>query len=253
MQVARLEEQDTAEAETKPTTIATSSRLFNEIFFMVLELGLQSNENAVHLRLYLIIGTSFCYLCFMYAALLKEKFPHDEANGLYVFPHLPGARLGRALVRNTRIASPNDIVALYLDSSVFGTYMVAFTADRCYHDAGDFLLEDLRDVKAEDDTLTATVNQKGNPVRHQIKTRTARSADVLRQVMEDIVNYNPKAAALLKDSEAQYAAFRPEEVQWLQLRDEVLRTIDLLYDRYNEGKLSLVEYEEKKAELLARL
>jgi hypothetical protein len=39
----------------------------------------------------------------------------------------------------------------------------------------------------------------------------------------------------------------------LLLRDEVMRTIDMLHERFQDGKLSLIQYEEKKTELLARL
>ena len=42
-------------------------------------------------------------------------------------------------------------------------------------------------------------------------------------------------------------------MDWLLLRDEVMRTIDQLYERFQDGKLSLLEYENKKEQLLARL
>ena len=43
------------------------------------------------------------------------------------------------------------------------------------------------------------------------------------------------------------------EIDWLKLRDEVMRTIDFLYQRYNDGKLNMLEFESKKEELLGRL
>ena len=56
-----------------------------------------------------------------YRDLLKEKFPQDEKNGLYVFPKLPAVKLGKLLLKERQIASPNDVVALHTFSSMFSS------------------------------------------------------------------------------------------------------------------------------------
>ncbi|MCS7085291.1 MAG: hypothetical protein RMM53_05855, partial [Bacteroidia bacterium] len=50
-----------------------------------------------------------------------------------------------------------------------------------------------------------------------------------------------------------YSSFSADARVWLELRDEILKTIDRLHEAFNAGKISLLEYEDKKAELLRRL
>ena len=56
----------------------------------------------------------------MYREFIKRKFPQNEKLGLYVAPNLPGSKLGRILMKETRVRQPGDVAALYLDSGFFG-------------------------------------------------------------------------------------------------------------------------------------
>jgi hypothetical protein len=186
----------------------------------------------------------------MYGDYLKEKFPQDEKNGLYVFPKLPATKLGKALVKETRISSPNDVIALHVNDGTFSSSMVIFTREKCYYEGGAFLLEDIKEVQEKGKSLTVFVNQKGDFVPHEFKVKNEQVARTLRKVLEGISSFDPTAE---KAMEKTYEGFSNTELDWLNLRDEIMRTIDMLYDRYNDGKLSMIEYEEKKEELLRRL
>jgi hypothetical protein len=186
----------------------------------------------------------------MYKDYLKEFFPHDEENGFYKAPKLPAVKLGKALMSDTRIASPNDVVAMYFENSIFGSEMVIFTEDTCYFEEGAFLYEDIKEVQQKERRLTIFINQKGQFLPNEMKVKNEKVAYSLRKVLEGLGNYDPKAEELV---EKVYDGYSNTELDWLNLRDEIMRTIDMLYARYNDGKLSMMEYEEKKTELLARL
>jgi hypothetical protein len=186
----------------------------------------------------------------MFAELIKTKFPHDERAGLYKAPNLPAVKLGKVLMKDTRIASPNDVLAMYIVESAFSRSAVVFTDTRCFHDEGEFLLEDVKEAQVDGSRLTVWVNQKGSLLEHKIKTGSDQVAKSLQKLFQDIAYHDPVAAAAVENA---YEEFDGAELDWLKLRDEVMRTIDFLYDRFNDGKLSLLEYEEKKQELLDRL
>ncbi|MDX1907242.1 MAG: hypothetical protein SF053_09435 [Bacteroidia bacterium] len=186
----------------------------------------------------------------MYAALIKEKFPQDEKNGLYVSPQLPAVKLGKILIKDTRVTSPNDVLALHLNEGPFSTSVIMLTKDRCYYAGGAFLLEDVREVQAQGSKVIVFANQKGQFVPNTLPVKNEQVAQTLRRVFENIANKDLQAEEMLKKT---YEGYSDTELSWLNLRDEIMRTIDMLYDRYNDGKLSLIEYEEKKEELLSRL
>lgn len=189
----------------------------------------------------------------MYANLLKDKFPADERLGFYKFPKLPAKKLGKILASETRISSPNDVIGLYLYEGFFSTDYVIFTSTHCFYIGGNFLLEDYRDLQIAGNKCTAVVNQKGSFTQHSFSVGSEEAANLLRKVFQNIQSYDPKAATETPASQLDYRKFEGKALDWLLLRDEVMRTIDLLYDKFNEGKLSLLEYEEKKQELLDRL
>lgn len=186
----------------------------------------------------------------MYADFFKDKFPQDDKNGLYKFPNLPAVKLGKLLIKDRRIASPNDVIAMHYHSGFLGDGMLLFTQDKAYYDGGSFLLEDVREVQVKGSKLTVFANQQGQFVPHQISVKNEQVATTLQRLLERMASYDPKAQQLVAQT---YEGYSDTELDWLNLRDEILRTIDLLYDRYNDGKLSLLEYETKKEELLGRL
>lgn len=185
-----------------------------------------------------------------YAQIIKEKFPQDERNGLYKVPSLPAMTLGRVLQRDSRIASPADVLAFHETGGMFGSSILIFTRDACYYGKGSFLLEDIKEFQHKDDDCTVFANQNGQLIPHRFSVRNEQVALSLKRVFESIIYTDPKAEKML---EKVYEGYSNTELNWLNLRDEVLRTIDLLYDRYNDGKLSLMDYEAKKEELLKRL
>ncbi|MDX2286090.1 MAG: hypothetical protein NW241_18120 [Bacteroidia bacterium] len=186
----------------------------------------------------------------MYAALLKDTFPQDERNGFFKAPQLPAVKLGRLLIRDKRISSPNDVIALHLHEGTFSSAVVIFTATRCFYPDGAFALEEVRDAEASGSKVLVTLNQKGQLNRESLIAKNDQAAGLLAAVLRDIARKDLKAEAAVQRV---YEGYSDTELSWLNLRDEIMRTIDMLYDRFNDGKLSLIEYEEKKDELLKRL
>lgn len=187
-----------------------------------------------------------------FVSLLKAKFPHDEQAGLYVAPKMPAVKLGKLLMRDSRVSSPSDVVAMHLIESMFSTSGVYFTATKCYYEGGEFLLEDARDCLVDGSTCTVTANSLGSFQQHRFKVKNEQVANIFRKVFQDMGYRDPVAEEAVA-AVIQLDTLNRDEIGWLKLRDEMMRTIDQLYARFNDGKLSLVEYEEKKAELLDRL
>ncbi|MEM6806066.1 MAG: hypothetical protein AAF696_32005 [Bacteroidota bacterium] len=186
----------------------------------------------------------------MYAEIIKQKFPQDEKNGLYRVPQLPAVKLGKMLIKDTRIASPNDVLALHEYSSMFSSGALIFTKDRCYYPNGFFELEDIKEVQLDGSKLTVFVNQQTQFIPHKLAVKNEQVAKTLHRIFEQIAQKDLKAEEMLSNT---YEGYSNTELDWLNLRDEIMKTIDMLYDRYNDGKLNLIEYEEKKEELLRRL
>ncbi|MEL6672131.1 MAG: hypothetical protein AAFR61_08055 [Bacteroidota bacterium] len=188
----------------------------------------------------------------MYADLIKEKFPQDEANGLYKAPKIPAVRLGKILVKDTRISSPNDVLAMHYFSSMFSGGAILFTAKKCFYDDGAFELEDVKEVQLKGNKLVVMANQQTQFVPHTLSVKNEQVAKTLQRILETISRFDPTAEKILEKT-YDPEKYNSAEINWLTLRDEILKTIDYLYDRYNDGKLSMIEYEEKKEELLGRL
>ncbi|MFK7920632.1 MAG: hypothetical protein AB8H47_01685 [Bacteroidia bacterium] len=187
-----------------------------------------------------------------YRELIKEKFPQDEKNGLYVSPKLPAVKLGKILLGEKRIASPTDVIALHTFSSFLSGGQVVLTQERCFFADGVFNLEDIKEVQVKGSAVMVLVNQQTQLVPHEMKVKNEQVAKTISRVLEAIARFDPKSEAAIKKTE-NYAEYSNTELDWLNLRDEIMRTIDMLYDRYNDGKLSMLEYESKKDDLLNRL
>lgn len=183
------------------------------------------------------------------ATVLLRNFPNDERLGFFVKPNMPAAKLGKVLNEYTRL-QPGDVLAFHLVGGLLSSDAIAFTATSVHHEKAYFNYEDLRGATASGKNVTAEVNQNGQSTPHVLKTASAEAATILARVL-DTLAIAPKADDLVAPRD--YSAFAKEAVQWLEIRDEVMRTIDLLHERFQAGKLSLLEYEEKKADLLSRL
>jgi len=186
----------------------------------------------------------------MYKEVILNKFPHNENSGLYKRPNLPAVKLGRILMSDTRISSPNDVLAMHLFSSYFSTYYVIFTGEKVIYKGGEFLLEDVKEAQTAGSNLTVYANEKASLIPHSFRVKSDQVAQTFKRFFSDIAYNDPTANKLVEQT---YVNFDGAELNWLKLRDEVIRTIDLLYERFNDGKLSLMEYENKKQELLDRL
>ena len=186
----------------------------------------------------------------MYAEIIKEKFPQDEKNGLYRVPQLPAVKLGKLLVKDTRISSPNDVLAMHEFSTMFSSGTLILTKDRCFYPDGFFELEDIKEVQIDGSKLTVFANQQTQFIPHKLSVKNEQVAKTLHRIFEQIAHKDLKSEVLVTNT---YEGYSNTELDWLNLRDEIMKTIDMLYDRYNDGKLNLIEYEEKKEELLGRL
>lgn len=189
----------------------------------------------------------------MYRDFIKRKFPHNEDLGLYVSPRLPATKLGKILMKETRVKQPGDVVAMYLDTGFFGGSYVILTATQCFYEGGTLDLETLRGSKADGKTVEFMVSGMGSTYSQRVKLGDEQAATTIAKVMDDIAYWDKEAEDSTAPDPEKYAPFEGQALDWLLLRDEVMRTVDMLHERFQDGKLSLLEYESKKTELLARL
>ena len=189
----------------------------------------------------------------MYKDFIKRKFPQNESLGLYVAPNLPGSKLGKILAKETRVKQPGDVVAMYLDSGFFSTTFLILTDLKCYYEGGTFDLETLRSCRADGKEIEFTITGMGSSYTQRFKLDSDKAASTVAKVLDDLAYWDKDKEAETAPDSAKYAQFEGSALDWLLLRDEVMRTIDMLYERFQDGKLSLLEYEGKKLELLERL
>lgn len=183
--------------------------------------------------------------------VIQRKFPTDSRLGFYLAPNLPAQKIGMALMSFTKISSPSDVVAVLEYGNFLSKKFLIFTASECYYDKGSFKLADLKSaILNQGESIQVSVNQGGNIVTHVISLGNSQVAGLLVDVLEAIADAPKEAPIELKTD---YSKFSKEAVQWLEIRDEVMKTIDLLNQKFQDGKLSLLEFEEKKSDLLSRL
>ncbi|GIV23803.1 MAG: hypothetical protein N3A68_04650 [Bacteroidia bacterium] len=186
-----------------------------------------------------------------YRVLLLRKFPENPTLGFYRHPKLPSSLLGRTLVRFLHVTSPSDVVAFYYQERLFRSYEVLFTDTHVYDKKAYYPLEDIRGVQRTGSQLKLEISQVGRIVGHTMELASELAAELMERVFELIIQA-PKEDAIEKVIQMR-AGLNMASVQWLELRDEVLKTIDLLHEKYQEGKLSLLEYEMLREDLLRRL
>jgi hypothetical protein len=188
---------------------------------------------------------------FDFSTIIQKKFPYNEKLGFYVKPNLPAKILGRALNTYTKIGSPADVVAFYHFSNMLSSGNLALTGTHLFAPKNSFLLEDIKGAQANKNNVEMMINQNGNTIRYILGVQNEEAAQILAKFLEDLA-YTPRAEEMIA-SVSSYEEFELKELNWLLLRDEIMKTIDMLYDRFNEGKITLLEYEEKKQDLLSRL
>lgn len=187
-----------------------------------------------------------------YRVLLLRKFPENPTLGFYRHPKLPSSLLGRTLVRFLHVTSPADVVAFYYHERIFRSYEVLFTDTHLYDKTAYYPLEDIRGVqRREGKSLLLQISQVGRILSHEMVLGTPLAAELMERVI-DLIVHAPKEDMIERVIEKRMG-LNMASVQWLDLRDEVLRTIDLLHEKYQEGKLSLLEYEMLREDLLRRL
>ncbi|MEM6630562.1 MAG: hypothetical protein AAF694_12865 [Bacteroidota bacterium] len=187
-----------------------------------------------------------------YTDLIKDKFPTDDRNNMFKAPNLPAVRLGKLLLKDRRINSPSDVLAMHEYGGLFSSGYVLITRESCYYPEGSFLLEDVKEFQNDGSRITIFVNQNAQLVPHKFSVKNEQVAKSLKRLFESVRTFDPKSDIQMKKVR-DYSGYSTTELDWLNMRDEIMRTIDMLYDRYNDGKLTFIEYENKKEELLARL
>ena len=189
----------------------------------------------------------------MYRDFIKRKFPHNEDLGLFVAPRLPATKLGKILMQETRVKQPSDVVAMYLDTGFFSSTYLILTDTTCYYQGGTFALETLRSCTASGKQIEFYISGLGSTTSQRISIGSQEAATTLAKVLDDLAYWDKDKENETAPDPEKYTQFEGQALDWLVLRDEVMRTVDMLYDRFQDGKLSLLEYESKKSELLARL
>lgn len=190
-----------------------------------------------------------------FTALLERKLVPDPDHGIYARPKLPATKVGKALMRHKDIANPKEVLMVIEYGNLLSGGSHVLTGTTLYYPDGKFFLEDLRSTHPNNDRVECQVNVQGAAKNVILKTEDLLAARALSNVLDAVV-YADKADDLAANVEAtDYAqlGYGVKEIDWLQLRDEVLKTVDLLHERFQQGKLSLNEYELKKMELLDRL
>ena len=197
----------------------------------------------------------FSYFCStMYRDFIQRKFPANESEGLYVAPQLPGSKLGRILMKETRIAQPGDVVAMFLDTGFFGGTYFLLTDTKAYYPGGEFDLERVRNAEADGKNMQIHLGTNTGTSAVRVKLGDSDAASIIAKVLDDLAFHDAGHEQELQNTKrSDYSQFEGQAIDWLLLRDEIMRTIDLLHEKFQDGKLSLLEYENKKLDLLNRL
>lgn len=172
---------------------------------------------------------------------------------MWVAPQLPGGKLGRILMKETRIAQPGDVVAMYLDSGLFASTYFLFTGTHAFYPDGSIELERVRGAMADGKSLDISLGTNTGLNKVRVKLGDNEAAAAVAKVLDDLAFHDANGITETVKPEEAYKKFEGQALDWLLLRDEIMRTIDLLHEKFQEGKLSLLEYENKKSDLLSRL
>ena len=190
----------------------------------------------------------------MYRDFIQRKFPANPSEGMYVAPHLGGSKLGRILSKETRISQPGDVVAYFLDSSLFGATYFILTGTDAYFSDGQFPLENVRSSEPDGKYLVVYTGTNTGADKVRVRLGDVDVVKAVAKVLDDLAFHDPvKVADMIDQGKEKYSEFEGQAIDWLKMRDQVMLTIDMLHEKFQDGKLSLLEYEGKKADLLGRL
>jgi hypothetical protein len=186
-----------------------------------------------------------------YSEFIQRRWPNDKRLDFYVKPTLPATKLGKVLARYTKINSPSDVVAFYTFSGFMSGSDIVLTGQGCYYDKGFFWLEDVKGARSDGDKVVIDANQAGSLTQHRFAAENEEAAKLLASFF-DALSYESKAEPITS-AVNEYKDLNTSEIRWVQLRDEVMLTIDKLHERFQDGKIGLTEYENTKTDLLSRL
>jgi hypothetical protein len=187
-----------------------------------------------------------------FTEVIQRKFPYDEKLGFFVKPNMPANKLSRALASNSKIQAA-EVIACHLYSGLLSSGAVVFTPTLCYFEGGVIRLEDVKGAVKGDKFVQVDVNQGGRLTSNKIKCQNAEAAALLENVFNAIIDV-PRADNIpILVEKKDYSQYSKEAIAWLELRDEIMATIDMLHQKFMDGKISLIEYEDKKTDLLSRL
>jgi hypothetical protein len=183
---------------------------------------------------------------------IQRKFPNDPRLDFYKKPNFPATKLGKVLSGYTKISSPADVVAFHQYGGMFGSDSIVLTKTHCFYEKGNFSLEDVKSATQQDSKVNVFVNQGGTPIPHTLKTKNEQAAKLLTDFFDDI-SYLPKTEAIMQPVLQLSEGLNKDSIQWVELKEEVLRTIDQLNQLFQDGKITLTEYESTKLDLLSRI
>ncbi len=187
-----------------------------------------------------------------FSDVIKRKFPYDEKLEFYVKPNLPAGKLSKALASNSKIQAA-EVIACHLYGGLFSSGAVVFTPTLCYFEGGSLRLEDVKGASKGDKFVQVDVNQGGRLTTNKIKCQNAEAAALLENVFNAIIDAPRTDNISILVEKKDYSSYSKEAINWLELRDEIMATIDMLHQRFMDGKISLIEFEDKKTDLLSRL
>lgn len=187
-----------------------------------------------------------------FESIILRKFPNDNRLDCWVKPHMPSNVVGKALGHFTAINSPTDVIAFHSFGNMFTGGSIVITKSFCYYEKNMFPLEELKTASVQGKIVVVGVNQGGKLLQHNLKTGSEQVAKFFVDFFDAVISDVHKTEVETTEK-PDYSKFNGSSLDWLELRDEVMRTIDLLYQKYEDGKLTMLEFEAKKADLLARL
>lgn len=187
-----------------------------------------------------------------FTEVILRKFPYDEKLEFYVKPNMPAGKLGKALASNSKIQAA-EVLAFHLYGGLFSSGAVVFTPTLCYFEGGSIRLEDVKGASKSDKFIQVDVNQGGRITSNKIRCQNAEASALLENVFNAIIDAPKTDDIPILVEKKDYSSYTKEAINWLELRDEVMATIDMLHQRFMDGKISLIEYEDKKLDLLSRL
>jgi hypothetical protein len=111
---------------------------------------------------------------------------------------------------------------------------------------------EIKEAVSQGKKVLLYVNRGGSEVQVAFETSNEKDAKALARFFEAIAQI-PKTQPLLQQVEAMEKELNRDEIRWIQLKDHILQTIEVLHTLYQTGRISLIEYEETRQRLLERL